>query len=115
MFILPLPTFYFNASLITFIGSKVQILPLLSNFDHFLFNWSYVDCAGVWKSNLVPIFIQDKLEISVYLSWNKFAILYFISNNYDKLKCCGENSVDPEQLASSWEAKPADLALHCFQ
>ena len=27
--------------------------------------------------------------------------LYFIFDNYDELTCCGENSVDPDQLASS--------------
>ena len=49
-------------------------------------------------------FIQDKLEISIYLSWDKFKenyfFLYFIFHNYDKLTCCLENSVDPDQLAS---------------
>ena len=34
-------------------------------------------------------------------------ILYFMYDNYDELVCCGENSVDPDQLASSeanWSA-----------
>ena len=48
-------------------------------------------------------FIQDKLEISIYLSRdNKFTILYFIHvfGNIYELTCCVENSVDPDQLAS---------------
>ena len=57
-------------------------------------------------------FIQDKLEISIYLSLDKnkyikkanntqliqFCISYF---DYYELTCCIENSVDPDQLASS--------------
>ena len=59
-------------------------------------------------SDLVP-FIQDKLEISSYLSWDKHkcikkvnTFLYFhILINYYQLICCIENSVEPDQLASS--------------
>ena len=50
-------------------------------------------------------FIQDKLEISIYLSWDKLkkkiTILYFIFGNYYELTCCVENSVVPDHLASS--------------
>ena len=46
--------------------------------------------------------IQDKLEIFIYLSWDKFkkvnVNLYFIFDNY--YTCCVENSVDLDQLAS---------------
>ena len=56
--------------------------------------------------SILSHFIQDKLEISIYLSRDKFkenlnTILYFIFDNYHELICCVENSVDPDQLASS--------------
>ena len=40
----------------------------------------------------------------------QFCILYWI-----KLACCLEKSVDPDQLASEEDKKPADLNLHCFR
>ena len=49
-------------------------------------------------------FILDKLEIPIYLSLDKFkanTILYFIFDDYYKLVLCLENSMDPDQLASS--------------
>ena len=53
-------------------------------------------------------FIQDKLKISLYLSLNKCKIcIKFINFEFDILinhyefTCCIENSVDPDQLASS--------------
>ena len=51
-------------------------------------------------------FIQDKLKISIYLSLDKYKcnneILYIIFLvNYYEFTCCIENSVDPDQLASS--------------
>ena len=52
-------------------------------------------------------FIQDKLEISTYSSLDKFkckkvnTILHFIVWVNYWLTCCIENSVDPDQLASS--------------
>ena len=51
--------------------------------------------------------IQDKLKISIYLSLDKckiciklikFCVSYF---DYYEFTCCIENSVDPDQLASS--------------
>ena len=56
-------------------------------------------------SDLVPF--QDKLEISIYLSWDQYKEILCISVchiglhviNF-KLACCLENSVDPDQLAS---------------
>ena len=69
-------------------------------------------------SNLVPVlFIPDKLKTSIYLSLDKykcikliqFCISYF---DYYELTSCIENSVDPDQLASSgstlFTMKPAD-------
>ena len=57
------------------------------------------------------IFIQDKLKISIYLSLDKYKqmnkvniILYIVFHiliNYKEFTCCIENSVDPDQLASS--------------
>ena len=38
-------------------------------------------------------------------------LLSIICGNPDELTRCGENSVDPDQLASK---KPADLDIHCF-
>ena len=53
-------------------------------------------------------FIQDKLKISIYLSLDKckcvkliqFCILFILINYYELISCI-ENSVDPDQLASS--------------
>ena len=57
-----------------------------------------------------PNFIQDKLKISIYLSWDKYKESQCNSLLYYELTmpCCMENSVDPDQLAS-------ELDLHCFQ
>ena len=53
-------------------------------------------------------FIQDKLKISLYLSLDKCKICIKLMNfvfhiliNYYEFTCCIENSVDPDQLASS--------------
>ena len=56
-------------------------------------------------------FIQDKLEISFYLSWDKYKeskynsvvhiLIHYPVYRYHELTCCRENSVDPDQLASS--------------
>ena len=53
-------------------------------------------------------FIQDKLKISLYLSLDKRKIciklinfVFHILINYYEFTCCIENSVDPDQLASS--------------
>ena len=81
----------------------------------------------LWYSRAVEIpcptcptwshFIQDKLKISIYLSLDKykiciklikFCIVFHILINYYEFRCCIENSVDPDQLASS------DLDLHCL-
>ena len=50
-------------------------------------------------------FIQDKLKISIYFALDKckicykvYKILYFI---FLLFTCCIENTVDPDQLASS--------------
>ena len=49
-------------------------------------------------------FIKEKLEIYIYLSWEKLKkinmILYFIFINYNELACCMANSVGPDHLAS---------------
>ena len=49
-------------------------------------------------------FIQDKLEIFMYLSWDKFkkvnSFLPFIFDNYYELTYYVENNVAPDQLAS---------------
>ena len=54
--------------------------------------------------------IQDKSEIYIYLSLDKYkgSQYNFAFHNYE-LNCCMENSVDPDQLQ-----KPADLDLHCL-
>ena len=52
-------------------------------------------------------FIQGKVEISIYLSWDKLkesqynSRLYFIFDKYDETTCCEDSSVDPDWLASS--------------
>ena len=45
-------------------------------------------------------FIQDKLKISIYLSLDKLKICYKVVFRI-LINCCIENSVDPDQLASS--------------
>ena len=54
-------------------------------------------------------FIQDKLKIAIYLSLDKCKIcrklinfVFHILINYYEFTWCIENSVDPDQLASSW-------------
>ena len=52
--------------------------------------------------------IQDKLKFSTYLSLDKCKMciklkknVFHILINYYEFTCCIENSVDPDQLASS--------------
>ena len=57
-----------------------------------------------------PTSFHDKLDISIYLSWEKFKDLYFIFDSYeDELSCCGENSKTMWILISWLIQKPADL------
>ena len=51
-------------------------------------------------SDLRSPFIQEKLEISIYLSWDKYkeSCIHILIHYYE-LTCCRENSVDPDQLA----------------
>ena len=57
-----------------------------------------------------PLFIQDKLKISIYLSLGMqvqmyqaklYNSIFHIMINYYELTSCIENSGDPDQLASS--------------
>ena len=64
--------------------------------------------SGLWKKTCPTCptwshFIQDKLKISIdkYKCIKLINSLYHILINSYKFTCCIENSVDPDQLASS--------------
>ena len=68
-----------------------------------IYRTNFIDEIGPWSH-----FIQDKLKISIYLSLDKYKciklikkIVFHILISYYEFTCCIENSVDPDQLASS--------------
>ena len=68
-------------------------------------------CSEIMHNRLTTTtshFIQDKLKISIYLSLDKYKCIKLIKKfvfhiliSYYEFTCCIENSVDPDQLASS--------------
>ena len=52
-------------------------------------------------SDLVPFHSGQVIIISIYLSVDKYKCVFHILINYYKLTSCIENSVYPDQLASS--------------
>ena len=68
-------------------------------------NTAYRQGCGNSMPDLVPFHSGQvrNFYLLVLVKYKKVnTILYFIFDNYmyDELTCCGENSVDPDQLAS---------------